>query len=66
MTCRFCHADFDQAADRGLLQRRCTEHDSPICPECFCCQAVAPLFRFSFPAPTPIVRYAGKHWGDAT
>jgi Flp pilus assembly pilin Flp len=42
MICLFCHADFDQAAVHGWLLIRCSEHDSAICPECFCCQAVAP------------------------
>jgi hypothetical protein len=43
VTCKFCHFDF---ADSDLPPIRCSEHDSPVCPKCFSCQAVAPMFPF--------------------
>jgi hypothetical protein len=55
--CRFCHFDF---ADSELPPIRCPEHDSPICPSCFCCQAVEPLFKVLAP-----LREI-QRWRDAT
>lgn len=57
MICRFCHFDF---ADSELPPIRCPEHDSPICPSCFCCQAVEPLFKVLAP-----LREI-QRWRDAT
>ncbi len=40
MICRFCHFNFADAPF-GVL---CDEHEAPVCPSCYCCQAVEPPF----------------------
>ena len=64
MICRFCSADFDQAKAKGLFLTDCPEHHSPICPECFCCQAVEPTILTT----RQLVNreFTAQRWRDAT
>jgi len=58
--CKFCGFDFSTDPDSGLIVVRCEEHDSPICLNCCCCQAVEPVLRILAP-----LREV-QRWRDAT
>lgn len=42
VSCRFCRFTFADAKVLGLVEIVCSEHEAPVCPNCFCCQAVDP------------------------
>jgi len=67
--CRFCEFDFSTADAAGLIVARCHEHDSPICPRCYCCQAVPPALPIGLPLEIPLEigsDVLDERWRDAT
>jgi hypothetical protein len=60
--CKFCHFNFGDIAlcDAHLALLRCEEHNTPICPKCFACQAKTPLIGF------PVLLREAQRWRDVT